>query len=184
VTVDNRGTAGIAPSFEKVVHRRLADVILTDQVEALGALAGKHPDLDLSRVGIRGWSFGGWVAGLAALRRPESFRCAIAGAPIADWSLCDTAYAERYLGLPDDASDVYAHHSLVELAEEPPHTRAASRPLLLVSDLAGDPVTAAHTLRLSAALTAAGRPHSVLPLAGDSRERLLPLELDFLRHHL
>jgi dipeptidyl-peptidase 4 len=184
VTVDSRGTGGVAPSFEKVVHRRLADVILTDQVEALSALAGKHPDLDLRRVAVRGSFFGGWLAALAVLRRPESFVCAIAGTPIADWALCDTAYAERYLGLPADASEVYAHHSLVELASEPPPTRASARPLLLVSDLTGDPVTAAHTLRLSAALVAAGRPHSVLPLAGAGPDRRLPLELDFLRHHL
>jgi dipeptidyl-peptidase-4 len=167
-----------------VVHRRLADVILTDQVEALSALAGKHPDLDLRRVAVRGSSFGGWLAALAVLRRPESFVCAIAGTPIADWALCDTAYAERYLGLPADASEVYAHHSLVELASEPPPTRASARPLLLVSDLTGDPVTAAHTLRLSAALVAAGRPHSVLPLAGGGPDRRLPFELDFLRHRL
>jgi dipeptidyl-peptidase-4 len=179
VTVDSRGTAGVAPSFEKVVHRRLADVILTDQVEALGALAGKHPDLDLGRVAVRGWGFGGWLAGLGALRRTDVFRCAIAGAPIADWELCDTAYAERFLGLPVDAADVYAHHSLVELAGEPLTTRGLARPILLVTDL-----TAPHALRLSAALAETGRPHSVLPLAGTGPDRLLPLELDFLRHHM
>jgi dipeptidyl-peptidase-4 len=184
VTVDSRGTAGVAPSFEKVVHRRLADVILTDQVEALGALAGKHPDLDLERVAIRGRGFGGWLAGLGALRRTDVFRCAIAGAPIADWELCDTAYAERYLGLPGDAADVYAHHSLVELAGEPLTTRSLARPILLVSELRAGSTAAPHALRLSAALSETGRPHSVLPLAGAGPDRLLPLELDFLRHHM
>jgi dipeptidyl-peptidase 4 len=148
-------------------------------VEALGALAGKHPDLDLGRVAVRGWGFGGWLAGLGALRRTDVFRCAIAGAPIADWELCDTAYAERFLGLPVDAADVYAHHSLVELAGEPLTTRGLARPILLVTDL-----TAPHALRLSAALAETGRPHSVLPLAGTGPDRLLPLELDFLRHHM
>ncbi len=71
VAIDNRGTPGVAPSFEKAIHRRFADVILTDQVDALPALADKHTDLDLSRVAIRGWSFGGWLAALAVLRRPE-----------------------------------------------------------------------------------------------------------------
>lgn len=179
VTVDNRGTAGVAPSFEKVVHRRLGDVILTDQVDALGALAGKHPDLDLQRVAIRGSGFGGWLAGLGALRRPDAFTCGIAHTPIADWQLSHTAYAERYLGLPNDASDVYAHHSLVELAGEPLTSRDQARPILLVSDLA-----APHAVRLSAALAATGRPHSVLPLAGAGPDQLLPLELDFLRHHM
>jgi dipeptidyl-peptidase 4 len=188
VTVDNRGTPGVAPSFEKVVHRRLADVVLTDQVDALGALAGKHPDLDLDRVAIRGWSFGGWLAGLAVLRRPEIFRCGIAGAPVADWHLYDTAYTERYLGLPSENADVYAHHSLIEIAAEPARD---ARPLLLIHGLADDNVVAAHTLRLSAALLASGRPHSVIPLTGATHmatggvaEQLLRLELDFVRRNL
>ncbi|PZG14609.1 peptidase S9 [Micromonospora craterilacus] len=191
VVVDNRGTPGVAPSFEKAIHRRVADVILQDQVEALAALADKHPDLDLGRVGVRGWSFGGWLAGLAVLRHPELFRCGIAGAPVTDWTLYDTAYTERYLGLPDDGMDVYAHHSLVELAAEPITDPAQARPLLLVHGMVDDNVVAAHTLRLSAALLATGRPHSVLPLtgathmaAGGLAERLLRLELDFLRTHL
>jgi dipeptidyl-peptidase 4 len=191
VTIDNRGTPGVAPSFEKVIHRRLADVILLDQVDALTALGEKHPDLDLSRVAIRGWSFGGWLAGLAALCRPDLFRCAIAGAPVTDWTLYDTAYAERYLGLPDDSPEVYAHHCLVELAGEPPVTPDDARPLLLVHGMIDDNVVAAHTLRLSAALLATGRPHAVIPLTGATHlaadgaaERLLRLELDFLRRHL
>src|SRR4030095_13438460 len=77
-----RGTPGVGPAFEKGVHRPLADVILTDQVDALVALADKHSDLDLSRVAIRGWSFGGWLAALAVLRRPDVYRCAIVGAPV------------------------------------------------------------------------------------------------------
>lgn len=184
VTVDNRGTPGVAPSFEKVIHRRFADVALADQAEALAALAEKHPDLDLDRVAVRGWSFGGWLAGLAVLRRPDLFQCAIAGAPIADWTLFDTAFTERYLGLPAEATDVYAHHSLVEMAAEPPHPGEV-RPILLVQDMTENSVVAAHTLRLSAALLATGRPHAVLPLAaGGTAESLLPLELDFLRRHL
>ena len=121
----------MAPSFEKVIHRRLADVILTDQVDALHALADKHPDLDLARVAIRGWSFGGWLAALAVLRRPDVYRCAIVGAPVTDWTLYDTAYTERYLGLPADAGDVYAHHSLLECAAEPRTPRRAPPTLLM-----------------------------------------------------
>jgi len=191
VTIDNRGTPGVAPSFEKVIHRRMADVVLTDQVEALAALTEKHPDLDLARLAVRGWSFGGWLAGLAVLRRPDLFRCGIVGAPVADWTLYDTAYTERYLGLPDDAGEVYAHHSLIELAAEPPTTPDDARPMLLVHGLVDDNVVAAHTLRLSAALLASGRPHAVIPLtgathmaAGGLAEQLLRLELDFLRRNL
>jgi dipeptidyl-peptidase 4 len=191
VVVDNRGTPGVAPSFEKVIHRRFADVILTDQVDALAALADKHADLDLSRVGIRGWSFGGWLAALAVLRRPDVFRCGISGAPVTDWTLYDTAYTERYLGLPEEASDVYAHNSLMEAAAEAPGANEPVPGLLVVHGMVDDNVVAAHTMRLSAALLAAGRPHGVIPLtgathmaAGGLAERLLRLELDFLNRNL
>lgn len=191
VVVDNRGTPGVAPSFEKVVHRRLADLILTDQVEALAALAAKHPDLDLGRVAIRGWSFGGWLAALAVLRRPDLYRCGVAGAPVTDWALYDTAYTERYLGLPEDGGEVYEHHCLVGLAAAHPRGPDEARPLLLVHGMADDNVVAAHTLRLSAAMLEGGRPHAVLPLTGATHlaaggvgDRLLPLELDFLRRNL
>jgi dipeptidyl-peptidase-4 len=112
VSVDGRGTPGVAPSFEKVVHRRLVDVALSDQADALRALAGKHPDLDLNRVAARGAGLGGWLAGMAVLRRPHEFRCAVARDPVFDWADLPVAFAERYLGRLADSADVYAHHSL------------------------------------------------------------------------
>jgi dipeptidyl-peptidase 4 len=191
VVIDNRGTPGVAPSFEKVIHRRMADVILTDQVDALRAIAEKHPDLDLDRVAIRGASFGGWLAALAILRRPDVYRCASAMAPVTDWTLYDTAYTERYLGLPGDAGDVYGHNSLLEHAAERPTRAEEVRPLLLIHGMADDNVVVAHTLRLSQALLAAGRTHYVLPVTGATHmasggvgERLIRLELDFIRANL
>jgi dipeptidyl-peptidase-4 len=191
VVIDNRGTPGVAPSFEKVIHRRLADVILTDQVDGLTALAEKHSDLDLERVAVRGWSFGGWLAALGALRRPDVYRCAIVGAPVTDWALYDTAYTERYLGLPADSADIYAHTSLLESAAEPVTASDPARPMLLIHGMVDDNVVAAHTLRLSAALLGAGRPHAMIPLtgathmaAGGLAQRLLRIELDFLRQNL
>jgi dipeptidyl-peptidase-4 len=181
----------VAPSFDKAIHRRFADVILADQVDALTALADKHTDLDLHRVAIRGWSFGGWLSALAVLRRPDVYHCAVAGAPVTDWALYDTAYAERYLGLPADGSEVYPHNSLLEMAAEAPLRPADARPLLLVHGMVDDNVVAAHSLRLSAALLMAGRPHAMIPLtgathmaAGGLSERLLRIELDFLRKSL
>jgi dipeptidyl-peptidase 4 len=137
-------------------------------------------------VAIRGWSFGGFLAALAVLRRPDVFHAAIAGAPVADQRLYDTYWRERFLGHPDTEPENYERNSLITLAPN------LSRPLMLVQGLADDNVFAASTLRLSAALLAAGRPHTVLPLSGathmlaqpDVAENLLRLELDFLRDSL
>jgi dipeptidyl-peptidase 4 len=94
------------------------------------------------------------------LRRPAVFHAAIAGAPVTDMRLYDTHYTERYLGHPDEHPDVYARNSIIDDA---PNLR---RPLLIIHGLADDNVVVAHSLRLSAALVAAGRPHALLPLPG------------------
>jgi dipeptidyl-peptidase-4 len=160
VKADGRGTGGRGPDWDRAIRDEFATVALEDQVEALHAVADLVPDLDLTRVGIMGWSFGGYLAALAVLRRPDVFHAAIAGAPVTDWRLYDTFYTERYLGRPDEAPEVYDRNSL--LADAP----GLTRPLLLIHGTADDNVVVAHTLRLSAALLEAGRPHDVLPLSG------------------
>ncbi|MEU4618902.1 prolyl oligopeptidase family serine peptidase [Actinoplanes sp. NPDC023801] len=119
VSVDSRGTPGVAPSFEKAVYRRLADVVLSDQADALRALHGKHPDLDLGRVAVLGTGLGGWLAALAVLRRPEEFHRAVARRPVTDWAQVPAPVAERYLGDRADSPDVYSHHSLREAGSSP-----------------------------------------------------------------
>lgn len=188
VVVDGRGTPGRGSAWERAIHLDLAAPVLEDQLAALAALAEVEPRLDLSRVAIRGWSFGGYLAALAVLRRPDVIHAAIAGAPVTDWRLYDTFYTERYLGQPDDAADpdVYQRSSVIAEAN------LLERPLLLVHGLADDNVVSAHTLRLSAALLSHGRPHQVLPLTGvthmasqeDVAENLLLLQLDFLQKAL
>ncbi len=186
LVADGRGTPGRGPEWDRAVWHDLAGPVLEDQVEALQAAAARCPDLDTSRVAIRGWSFGGYLSALAVLRRPDVFHAAVAGAPVIDWRLYDTHYTERYLGLPDEQPEVYEQSSL--LADAPRLTR----PLLFVHGLADDNVVVAHTLRMSSALLAAGRPHSVLPLSGvthmtpqeDVAENLLLLQVDFLRQAL
>ncbi|MDX6274089.1 MAG: dipeptidyl-peptidase 4 [Frankiales bacterium] len=185
---DGRGTPARGPDWERSIHGRWGDAVLDDQVHALHAAAAAHPDLDLERVAIRGWSYGGYLAALAVLRRPEVFHCAIAGAPVTDWTLYDTHYTERYLGTDPHGRDAarYAEESL--LTDAP----SLRRPLMLIHGLADDNVVAAHTLRLSSALLAAGRPHEVLPLSGvthmtpqeEVAENLLLLQIDFLRRCL
>ena len=142
--------------------------------------------IDLDRVAIRGWSFGGFLAALAVLRRPDVFHAAVAGAPVTEWRLYDTYYTERYLGHPADEGNGYDASSLLPLAAD------LTRPLLLIHGLADDNVVAAHTLQFSSALLAAGRPHEVLPLVGvthmtpqeEVAENLLLHQLDFLRRSL
>ncbi|HWS38926.1 MAG TPA: prolyl oligopeptidase family serine peptidase [Actinoplanes sp.] len=119
VSIDARGTPGVAPSFEKAVHRRLADVVLADQVDALHALHGKHPDLDLDRVAVHGHGLGGWLAAMAVLKRPEVFHRAVAHQPVVDWAEVPRIVAERYLGDRADSADVYAHHGLAEAGVSP-----------------------------------------------------------------
>jgi dipeptidyl-peptidase 4 len=187
VVADGRGTPGRGPAWDRAVRHDLATPVLDDQVAALAAVAEAWPDdVDTDRVGIRGWSFGGYLAALAVLRRPDVFHAAVAGAPVTEWRLYDTAYTERYLGDPTVDPGPYDACSLLPLAG------ALTRPLLLIHGLTDDNVVVAHTLRLSGALTIAGRPHEVLPLSGvthmtpqeEVAENKLLLELSFLRRAL
>jgi dipeptidyl-peptidase-4 len=159
---------------------------LQDQVDGLLAAAESNPRLDLTRVAIRGWSFGGYLAALAVLRRPDIFHAAIAGAPVTEWALYDTHYTERYLGNPTTDSIQYGQSSLLTNVAE------LQRRLLLIHGLSDDNVVAAHSLRLSSALLKAGHTHSLLPLSGVTHmtpqpsvaENLLRLQLTFLQDSL
>lgn len=186
LAVDGRGTPGRGPAWERAIHLDLAGPVLADQVEGLHAAAERREELDLTKVGIRGWSFGGYLAALAVLRRPDVFHAAVAGAPVTDQRLYDTHWRERHLGHPDEHPEAYDRCS--------PVLEAASltRPLLLIHGLADDNVAPAHTLRFSQALLEAGRPHEVLPLPRTTHlpsqesvaENLLLHQLGFLRRAL
>jgi len=160
LVADGRGTPGRGSEWEREIAFDFAGVTLQDQVDALFAVAEAHPDLDLSTVAIRGWSYGGYLSALAVLRRPDVFHAAIAGAPVTEWRLYDTHYTERYLGHPDENPQVYDRNSLIGDAPK------LDRPLLVIHGLADDNVVVAHSVRLSSALVAAGRPHALLPLPG------------------
>ncbi len=186
LVADGRGTPARGLAWEHAVRGDKLTVPLQDQIDALHAAAERYPDLDLSRVGIRGASYGGYLAAGAVLRRPDVFHAAVAVAAVTDPLLYDTHWMERYLGHPAQHPEVYARNAL--MGDAP----MLSRPLLLVHGLADDNVVVAHTLRLSHALLAAGRDHRVLPLVGathmaptdDSGANLLRLERDFLHQAL
>jgi dipeptidyl-peptidase-4 len=187
LVADGRGTPGRGPDWDRAIAAEFASVSLADQIDALHAVAARYPDLDLRRVGIRGWSYGGYLSALAVLRRPDAVHAAVAGAPVTDWRLYDTHYTERYLGHPDENPEVYERNSLLGDAA------GLRRPLMLIHGLADDNVFAAHTLRLSAALLAAGREHTVLPLSGvthmsptdeDASEAFMVLQVNWLKRAL
>jgi len=187
VVADGHGTGGRGPAWDRSIRGDLATIVLDDQVRALQAVKRLYPQLaDTSRVGIHGWSFGGYLAALAVLDRPDVFHVAVAGAPVTDWKLYDTGYTERYLGTPAEHPDWYANTSLI------PRAPQLTRPLMLIHGLADDNVVVANTLQLSSALLAAGKAHTVLPLTGvthmtpqeEVAENLLLLQVEFLNQAL
>jgi dipeptidyl-peptidase 4 len=190
VCLDNRGTPRRDRAWERAIKGALGEVPLADQVAGLRALAGRFPELDLTRVGVYGWSFGGYLSALLLLRHPELFRVAVAGAPVADWRDYDTHYTERYLDLPERDPDGYRRSSLLTHAAVP--GPAAPRPLLIVHGTADDNVYFLHGLKLAEALVRAGRPFDFLPLAGVThqiaepsiRQELWRRVVDYLLRHL
>jgi len=162
VLADGRGTPARGRAWERALHLRLGDVPLDDQAAALQALGAEDASLDLTRVGVIGWSFGGYLAARAVIERPEVFHAAVAGAPVTDWREYDTCYTERYLGLPDAQGEAYERASLL------PHAGALRRPLLLVHGTADDNVYFHNGLRLADALFRAGRRFDFLPLPGQT----------------
>ncbi len=142
VRSDNRGTPGRGREWERAVLRDLVTVPLADQVGALRAVAARHAELDMDRVGVTGWSFGGYMAAMAVLMHPELFKAAVAGAPVTDWALYDTAYTERYMKRPQDNPAGYAHGSTLT------HAAKLARPLLIIHGITDDNVHFANALAL------------------------------------
>ncbi|HYX80605.1 MAG TPA: prolyl oligopeptidase family serine peptidase [Actinomycetota bacterium] len=185
LVVDGRGVDGRGPAWDRTIKFDFG-LVLDDQVDALHAAAERYSFLDLSRVGIRGWSGGGYLSAMAVLRRPDVFHAAVIGAPVTDFHLYDTYYTERFLGHPDEHPDAYERNSLLVDAAK------LERPVLLIHGLADDNVYVANTLRLAEALFEAGRPYELVLIPDATHftrreavtENLLRVQADFLRRHL
>jgi dipeptidyl-peptidase-4 len=186
VSIDGRGTPHRGREWERAVHHDLITIAVNDQAEVLRALGARVPELDLSRVGISGWSFGGYVSAMAVLLRPDVFHAAVSGAPVTDWRLYDTFYTERYMGLLDDNAAGYESTSALT------HAAKLSRPLLLIHGTTDDNVHFANAMQLADALFRAGRHFELLPLNGFThmvpdpavKKALVAREVDFLRRSL
>lgn len=160
VSIDGRGTPGRGREWERAIRGNFIELPLADQVDGLRALGERFEELDLARVGIFGWSFGGYFSAMAVMQRPDVFHAGVAGAPVADWADYDTHYTERYIGLPQDNEDGYRASSVLT------HAARLERPLLIIHGTADDNVYFTHAIKMSDALLRATRPHDFLPLSG------------------
>jgi dipeptidyl-peptidase-4 len=160
VSLDGRGTPRRGREWERAIKGNLIDVPLEDQVAGLKALGAKYAEMDLNRVGITGWSFGGYFSAMAAMRRPDVYKAAVAGAPVCDFRDYDTHYTERYMGLPDENKSGYEASSVVTYCKD------LSVPLLIIHGTADDNVYFMHSLKMTEALFRAGKKFEFLPLAG------------------
>lgn len=161
VLIDVRGTRWRGREWQRAFYGHYGDLPVDGHADAIAALGKVYAELDTSRVGIYGWSNGGYVSTLAILRRPEVFKVAVAGAPVADLRDYD-AIMEWFFGPPGDPS--WDEASLLTWAAKPPTADRPARPLLLIHGTADDNVYVAHALKLMAAMGLAGRPVEFMPL--------------------
>ena len=159
-TLDARGTPGRGRDWERATKYDFIDVPLQDQIDGLQALARAVPEIDLNRIGITGWSFGGYFTAMATTRRPDVFHAGVAGAPVIDFADYDTAYTERYLGDPRTSPDAYRVSNVLT------HAAELSRPLLIMHGVTDDNVYFENSVKLTQALLAAGKPYQLLLLPG------------------
>ena len=160
VTLDGRGTPGRNHDFERAIKGNLIDAPLQDQVDGLQALGKRFPELDLSRTGVYGWSFGGYFTAMATIRRPDVFKVGVAGAPPVDFADYDTAYTERYLGVPKADAEGYRKSNVLTYASN------LQRPLLLMHGITDDNVYFENTMKLTQELLHDGKPYDLLLLPG------------------
>ncbi|MXX18980.1 MAG: prolyl oligopeptidase family serine peptidase [Dehalococcoidia bacterium] len=154
LAVDNRGSANRGLAFEAHLHRRMGTVELDDQVAAVEQVVAEGL-ADRERVGIYGWSYGGYMTCMSLMRAPEVFRVGVAGAPVVDWDGYDTGYTERYMSTPQDNPDGYREGAVTT------HVEGLSGKLLLVHGMVDENVHFRHTARLITALTTAQKPYDI-----------------------
>lgn len=182
--LDNRGTPNRGIAFEQQTWRRLGTIEVEDQLRAVAWLR-RQPWVDGDRIGVHGWSFGGYMTLRLMLLHPDAFACGISGAPVTDWALYETGYTERYMDSPLENPAGYEASSCLPIAG------ALRRPLLLVHGTDDDTVVPAHTLRFVDRCIAEGVDLDYFPypqqrhgLRGPARAHFLRKMLRYLREHL
>jgi dipeptidyl-peptidase-4 len=185
VTLDGRGTPGRDHDFERATKGNLIDAPLDDQVDGLQALGQQFPEMDMQHAGVEGWSFGGYFTLMATMRRPDVFSAGVAGAPVVDYQDYDTAYTERYLGIPQQAPEAYKLSNVLTYAGQ------LQQPLLVIHGLTDDNVYFENTFKLTQALLKDGIRYNLMLLPGTHQlpDPLLRARVDearagFLQEHL
>lgn len=184
-TLDNRGMANRGKAFEDPVYRNMGHVEVTDQVAGVAHLKSL-PFVDPERIGIYGWSYGGYMTLMALMRAPEAFDAGVSIAPVTNWRLYDTHYTERYMGHPADPGGAYERSSVF------PYVENLSAPLLLMHGMADDNVFFDHTVTLISALQDRRVPFELMTYPGkrhriageDTRAHLWRTVLAFFDRHL
>lgn len=157
--VDGRGSGGRGLAFEAAILKRLGEVELADQLEGIAELK-KLPFVDGSRLGLSGWSYGGYMTLVAATRAPELWKAAVAGAPVTHWKYYDSIYTERYMKLPKENAENY--ESTAPLS----HAGKLGPKLLLLHGTADDNVHMQQSIAFADALNKARKEYGFVPFAG------------------
>ncbi|XP_045506074.1 dipeptidyl peptidase 9 [Colias croceus] len=164
VSVDSRGSKHRGRAWEAAIRGKMGQVELDDQVEVLQWLAKETGCIDMERVAIHGWSYGGYLSLLGLATRPHVFKVCVAGAPVTSWRLYDTAYTERYMGAPADRQHAYSRASVIAHAPFFPDREGR---LLIIHGLADENVHFCHTAALLSELVRLGKPHRVQVYPGE-----------------
>ncbi len=159
LTLDNRGTAYRGDAFEKVLHKRMGKVEVTDQAAGVRRFAGESW-FDPQRVGIFGWSYGGYMALMATMTAPGVFTVGVAGAPVTDWALYDTHYTERFLETPAANAGGYEQSAVLG------HASRLQAPLLVIHGMADDNVLFSHSTKLFKRLQDLNKPFDIMAYPG------------------
>lgn len=183
-SVDNRGTGARGAEFRQQTYANLGKLEVQDQMEA-AKYVGKQPFIDASRIGIYGWSYGGYMASLAMTLGADYFRAGIAGAPVINWRFYDTIYTERYLKTPQENPEGYDAYSPVNHAEK------LKGKYLLIHGTGDDNVHFQNSVTMQTALINAGKqfesfyyPNQSHGVRGPSRIHLYHLMTEFLDKNL
>jgi dipeptidyl-peptidase-4 len=157
--LDNRGSGFRGTAFQSPIHGKLGEIEVADQVQGARWL-GSQAYVDPSRIGVWGWSYGGYMTLMLMFKAPDVFRAGVSGAPVTDWTLYDTHYTERYLGLPSDNLAGYEASSVL------PYADALRGKLLLIHGMADDNVLFLNSTKLYRRLQDLGKPFDTMVYPG------------------